>query len=88
MRDNESKGPAGDVKARVSTGRDKTEFIEIGTAWESEGGNLTFRILSEPIAWRDPQAERFCVLQFRKGVQLVRGSAVDGERPSEQRRGR
>lgn len=62
------KTPAGSVYFLIEgeDENDKTKWIEAGPAWENQDGSLSFELVSEPLAWRNPRTRRMMQLRFRR----------------------
>lgn len=43
------------------------EMIELGPAWMTKRGNLSFEIKTEPLRWRNPSCPRRLLLVVRRG---------------------
>ena len=68
----EKKKPWGDAYA-IKPGRESADgevsrdiWIPLGPVWESEQGNFSLTLDSEPIHWRNPNIERRVVITRRQ----------------------
>lgn len=71
----EKKKPWGDAFA-IKPGREMADgelardvWIPLGPVWESDQGNFSLTLDSEPIHWRDARTERRVVITRRKAAE-------------------
>jgi len=61
-------GPWGDARAVIDVtvrGDTKTRFVQVGTVWETDSGNLKLVLEAMPNEWSDPHVRRVVVLMKR-----------------------
>lgn len=70
----EKKKPWGDAYA-IKPGRETNDgevlkdiWVPLGPVWQSEQGNYSFTLDSEPIHWRNPNVERRVVITRRQAA--------------------
>lgn len=80
----EKKKPWGDAYS-VKPGRDSGDgevgrdiWIPLGPVWESEQGNFSFTLDSEPIHWRNPNVERRVVITRRQATPATQPTTSKG----------
>jgi hypothetical protein len=70
----DKKKPWGDAYA-IKPGRESTDgevsrdvWVPLGPVWQSEQGNFSLTLDSEPIHWRNPNVERRVVITKRQAA--------------------
>lgn len=70
QREQQNKPPVGDALASLtyfnSDGEKASRMVELGPVWESERGNLTFKLQLWPLQWDDPNHDRVIVIKMRE----------------------
>jgi hypothetical protein len=81
----EKKKPWGDAYA-IKPGREGADgevgrdiWIGLGPVWESEQGNFSFTLDSEPIHWRNPNVERRVVITRRQAAPTTPSTSNTGK---------